>query len=99
MPTLKFEDWDLADSEMFLHLATESLMKQNLEGPVITLELRKWLRGVEKAELLHLRWTRHFHHAPITIFVIRQLLCLVHDEYLWLEEPIPIMAALIHWIS
>jgi len=34
---------------------------------------------------------------PITIFVIRQLLCLVHDGYLWLEEPIPIMINLIHW--
>ena len=36
---------------------------------------------------------------PITIFVIRQLLCLVHDGYLWLEEPIPITEDLIHYIS
>jgi len=36
---------------------------------------------------------------PITIFVIRQLLCLGHDGYLWLEEPIPITAELIHMIS
>lgn len=28
-----------------------------------------------------------------------QLLCLVHDRYLWLEELIPIMADLIHRIS
>ena len=35
---------------------------------------------------------------PITISVIRQLLCLVHDGYLWLEEPIPIIAELIHHI-
>ena len=41
----------------------------------------------------------HFHHTPITIFVIRQLLCLVHDGYLWLEEPIPITVELIHRIS
>ena len=32
------------------------------------------------------------------IFVIRQLLFLVHDGYLWLEEPIPTMAEIIHKI-
>lgn len=41
----------------------------------------------------------HFHRAPITIFVIRQLLYLLHDGCLWLEEPIPIMTDLIHRIS
>jgi len=54
---------------------------------------------VEKARLLHLLWIPHFHSAPITIFVIKQLLCLVHDGYLWLEEPIPITVDLIHRIS
>jgi len=54
---------------------------------------------VEKAGLLHLLWIPHFHRTPITIFVIRQLLYLVHDGYLWLEEPIPIMEDLIHHIS
>jgi len=66
---------------------------------VITLELQKWLPGVEKVRLLHLRWIPHLHRLPITIFVIRQLLCQVHDGYLWLEELIPIMAKLIHRIS
>lgn len=41
----------------------------------------------------------HFHHALITIFVIRNLLSLVHDGCLWLEEPIPITTELIHHIS
>ena len=41
----------------------------------------------------------HFHRAPITIIVIRQLLCLVHDGCLWLEEPIPITTDLIHRVS
>lgn len=36
---------------------------------------------------------------PITIFVIWQLLCLVHDGYLWLEDLITIIANLIHQIS
>ena len=92
VPTMKFEDWDLTDSEKFPHLDIESLMKQSMEGPVTTLELRKLLCGVAKARLLHLLWIPHFHCAPITIFVIRQLLCLVQDGYLWLEEPTPITA-------
>lgn len=54
---------------------------------------------MEKARLLHIRWIPHYHHVPITIFVIKQLLCLVHDGYLWLEEPIPIIANLFHQIS
>lgn len=35
----------------------------------------------------------------MTIFVIRNLLCLVHDGCLWLEEPIPIMKHLIHHVT
>lgn len=96
---MKFEDWDLADNKKFPHLEMANLMNQNMDGVVITLEPRKWLRGVEKAVLLHFLWILHLHRMPITIFVIRQLLCLVHDGYLWLEEPIPITTDLIHRIS
>lgn len=74
-------------------------MKQSKEGSVTTLETHKWLHGVEKARLLHLLWIPDFHRTPITIFIIRQLLCLVHDGYLWLEEPIPITTELSHRIS
>ena len=84
--TMKFEDWGLADHEKFPHLETGNLMKQNTAGVVTTLEPQKWLRGVEKAKMLNLLWVSHFHHAPITIFVIKELLCLVHDGFLWLEE-------------
>ena len=68
---MKFEYWDLVDSEKFPHLETESLMKHNMEGPVITLQPRKWLCSVEKVGLLHLLWIPHFHHVPIAIFIIR----------------------------
>ena len=54
---------------------------------------------MEKAGLLNLLWASHFHRAPITIFVIRQLHFLVHGGYIWLEESIPIMSNLIHHIS
>ena len=96
---MKFEYWDLTDNENFLHLEMENLMKHNMEGVGIALEPRKWLRGVEKVRLLHLLWIPHFHSVPITIVIIRQLLFLVHHGYLWLEEPIPIIANLIHLIS
>jgi len=71
MPTMKFEDWDLPDSEKFPHLETKNLMKQNTEGEEIMLETQKWLRSVEKARLLHLLWIPHFHCTPINIFIIR----------------------------
>jgi len=54
VPSLKFEDWYLADHEKFPHLVTGSLMKQNTIGGVTTLEPRKWLREVEKVGLLNL---------------------------------------------
>ena len=38
VPTLKFEDCDLANHENFPHLTTQILMIQKLEGLVITLE-------------------------------------------------------------
>lgn len=96
---MKFEYWDLADYKKFPHLEIGNLMKKHITGVVTTLEPQKWLHGVEKAGLLNLLWVPHFHRPPITIFVLRKLLCLVHDGYLWLEEPIPIMKNLIHHIS
>ena len=71
VPTMKFEDWDLAKYEKFPHLETKNLMKQNNVGVVTTLEPQKWLRRVENVELLNLLWVSHFHHTLITIFVIR----------------------------
>ena len=68
---MKFEYWNLTDHEKFPHLEIGNLMKQNTAGVVTTLELRKCLRGVEKAGLLNLLWVPHFHRTPITIFVIR----------------------------
>lgn len=32
IPTIKFEDWDLTNSEKFPHLEMETLMKQNTKG-------------------------------------------------------------------
>lgn len=73
VPSIKFKDWDLVDSKKFPQLSEDQLRP------------RKWLFCVEKAGLFNLRWIPHYHHAATTIFVIRQLLCLLHDGYLWFE--------------
>ena len=70
-----------------------------MEGGVTTLHSQMWLCGVKEARLLHILSIPHFHQALITIFVIRKLLFLVHDGYLWLEETIPIIAEHIPRIS
>lgn len=97
--TMKFEYWDLTDTTKFPHLATSELMEQSAEGTVTTLQPKEWMRKVEKAELLCLLSIPHFLWPPITILVIRQLLCLVHDGYLWLDKPIHITIEPIHRIS
>lgn len=84
VPSLKFEYYDLADSDKFLELAKDMLWP------------RVWLLGVEKVGILNLRWLPHYHHMTITTFVIWQLLCLVHDGFMWFEEPILITTELIH---
>ena len=91
VPSLKFEDWALADHEKFPHLETKNLMKpkKNSGARVTKLELQKWLHGVEKAGLLNLLWVPHFHRKPITIFVIKQLLCLMHDGCCGWRSPSP----------
>lgn len=73
VPALKFEDWDLTNHKKFLDLATTKLMRQrkNLMAGTIELELRTWLRRVEKAGLLNILCVPHYHCAPVTVFVIR----------------------------
>lgn len=101
VPILKLEDWDLVDIERFPHLAKNQLMHFLFHKTigVTALEPRRWLRGVDKAGLLNLLWVSHYNNVPITIVVIKKLLCLVHDGHLWLEDPIPITNKLIHRIT
>lgn len=97
MPLLKLEDWDLADHEKFPHLATKQVMCRIIDTNtgITALELRRWLKGVEKAGFLNLLWVLHYNRTLVTFLVIKQLLCLVHDGFLWLEELIPITDRLI----
>lgn len=66
---------------------------------LMALEPWKWLRSIDKARLLNLLWVLHYNCTPITMVVIKQLLCLVHDGFLCLEEPIPITDMVIHKIT
>ncbi len=95
------EDWDLVDMEQFPHLATDNFIQRVFykDLGVTTVELVKWICGVEKAGLLNLLWVPHYHHTPINLIVIKQLLCLVHDGCLWLEDSIPITNMLIDRIT
>lgn len=101
IPHLKLEDWDLTDAEHFPHLVTDTLMHRvfyKVFG-VIALDPRQWIKGVDKVGLLNLLWVSHYNRAYITLIVIKQLLCLVHDGCLWLGDPIPIIDMLIHRIN
>lgn len=91
----------MADVERFPHLAMDQLMHRVFykDSGLTTLELRKWVKGVDKAGLLNMLWVLHYNHTPITMVVIKQLLCLVHHGCLWLEEPLPIIDMLIHRIT
>lgn len=101
VPHLKLEDFDLADMEHFPHLATDKFMHRVFykDTGVTALELRKWIKWVDKEGLLNILWVPHYNRIPITMIMIKQLLCLVHDGCLWLEEPIPITDMLIHKIT
>lgn len=101
VPLLKLEDWDLADTKKFPHLVTDQLMHHIVHTTtrMTMLEPQKWLKDVDKVGLLILLWVPHYNRAPITLLVIKQLLCLVHDGCLWLEDPIPITDMLIHRIT
>lgn len=96
--TMKFEDWDLVDTTKFSHLAIGALMEQSAEGMVTALQPKEWLRKVEKVGLLCLLSIPHFLWPPITMLVIRNFLCLVHEDILWIGKPVSITTELVHRI-
>ena len=59
----------------------------------------KWVCGVEQSGLLNMILILHYHHSPINMIYVRQLLMLVHDGILWLGQPIPLTNMLIHKIT
>jgi len=61
------------------------------------LEPRKWVKGMDKASPLNMLWVLHYIRTPLTMVVIKQLLC--YDGSLWLEEMITIIDMLIHRIT
>lgn len=69
------------------------------EMGVTTLETMEWVCDVEKLGLLNLFSMPHYHRTPINTICVHHLLMLVHDGYLWLGGPIPIMDMLINRIT
>ena len=69
------------------------------DSGVTELEMVKWIHGVENSRLLNLLWVPHYHRTTINTTCVQKLLTLLHDGYLWLEEPIPITTEIIHRIS
>jgi len=79
---MKFDDCNLADRTKFTHLVTDALMDHMIEGMVTTLEPKEWLQKVDESRLLCLLAIPHFLQPPITMLVIKKLLCLVHEDTL-----------------
>ena len=64
------------------------------------LEVQPWAAGLDKAGLLKMLDIPHFGRGIHVTVVAKQLLALVHDDYLWIgDQQIPIDAALIHKIT
>jgi len=101
VPLLKMEDWDLADHESFPHLTIENYMRRVYykDSGVTELGSDEWIHRVEQSGLLNLLWVPHYHCSNINTTCIWQLLTLVHDGFLSLGAPIPIMDMKIHRIA
>jgi len=56
IPHIKLEGWDLAYTKRFPHLATDQFMRCVFykDIGVTMLEIRKWIKGVDKARLLNM---------------------------------------------
>lgn len=95
------EDWDLGNHTKFPHLETHKYMQKTYfdDMGVTILEPMKWVSSVEQSRLLNLLLVPHYHRNPINMVCVCQLLTLVHDECLWLGEPIPITDMLIQRIT
>lgn len=91
----------MEDNERFPDLANDTFMTHIFYKYlcVIVLDMRKWIRGLDKAGLFNLLWVPHYNRAPITLIVIKELLCLVHEGCFWLGEGTLTTDMLIHRIT
>ena len=71
-----------------------------LETGAPLLEVKQWAAGLDKAGLLKMLDVPHFGRSTQVTIVVKQLLALVHDGYLWIgDKRIPINGELIHRIT
>lgn len=62
-------------------------MEQTIEGTVTMLQPKEWLWKVDQSGLLCILLIPHFLRPPITMLVIKQFLCLIYEEILWVSKP------------
>ncbi len=98
---LYMEDWDLSDREKFPLLDPNKYLKAVYYEEVgfTRLEPMKCVAGIEHARLMNMLYVPHFGRRTINSICVCQLLALVHDECLWMGEPIPIDDMLIRRIT
>lgn len=96
--TMKFKHWDLANTVKFPHLMINALMEQSVEGRVTMLQPKESLWKVDKSRLVFLLSIPHILRPHITMLVINKFLYLVHEEILWVNKPIHIIAKHVHWV-
>ena len=64
------------------------------------LEVKQWAAGLDQAGLLKMLDVPHFGRSTQVTIVVKHLLELVHDDYLWIgDKKIPINGELIHRIT
>ena len=66
---------------------------------VIKVDSKTWALGLQQFGLLNLLNVMHFWHNNINDICLCQLIALVHDNFLWLGDPISIDDMLIHQIT
>lgn len=99
IPLVKFDDYDQANEETFLELALEYYLERVLYENVVKVEPMPWAHELSNAGIFNFLRIPHFGRYLITNFCMCQLLALVHDGCLWIQNIIPIDAALIDQIT
>ena len=83
---LKYADHNTNDQGKFPQFAPgtylHSVHYQETEATL--LEVKQWATGLDKAGLLNMLDVPHFGRSTQVTMVVKQLLALVHDGYLWI---------------
>src|SRR5713226_1225746 len=99
---LKYVDHDTNAQGKFPQFAPGTYLHsvRYQETSATLLEVKQWAAGLDKAGLLKMLDVPHFGCSTQVSMVVKQLLALVHDGYLWIgNQKIGINGELIHQIT